>query len=351
MSGISAKRARSLSLAQLGVVKLPDVLSDDNETLKSVRDALEMGFAGVILVGPPGTGKTVFASQIAQTLAEDSDAVRTVQFHTSYQYEDFMEGYSPNATGVYQSDLKTFPRFCEQAESRPNSTHVLLIDEISRCDVARVFGEALTYLEPDKRGIKFSLPSGAELSVPENLVILATMNPWDKGVDDIDVALERRFAQIDMPPSSDALRRLLSERGSSPEWVEAVVGFFSFVQALPDEMLHLGHAYFLNCTDPQKARRAWAYRLSPFFRRACRLDQDTLRAITARWEAIVPQDAAPVAAAGTTAQGASVAATAGTTSATEGDALPAGSTTPVANDQMTFIVTDDTESAPTQGGE
>lgn len=287
MNKVTDARVRPLSLEQLGVLKLPDVLSDDDEVLRAVQDALEMGFAGVILSGPPGTGKTVYASQIAQTLADSADAVRTVQFHSSYQYEDFMEGFVANASGGFDIQSKTFPKLCAQAEKNRKATHVLLIDEISRSDVVRVFGEALTYLEPDKRGVRFSLPSGRELTVPENLVILATMNPWDKGVDELDVALERRFAQVDMPPSAAALRAILLKKGADNAFVDRVVSFFEAVQALPDEMLHLGHAYFLNCTDTAHARRAWRFRLFPFFKRACRLDSATLKRISELWEAVV----------------------------------------------------------------
>ncbi|MFQ8434115.1 AAA family ATPase [Amaricoccus sp. W119] len=165
---------------------------------------------------------------------------------------------------------------CVEAAERPDITHVLLIDEISRCDVARVFGEALTYIETDKRGQEFTLASGSALSVPANLVILATMNPWDKGVDELDVALERRFAQINMPPSPAALRTILHEKKVDPALIDRLVEFFEAVQKQRDEMVHIGHAYLANCVDEASTRRAWEYRLLPFFKKACRLDDDML---------------------------------------------------------------------------
>ena len=149
---------------------------------------------------------------------------------------------------------------------------MLVIDEISRCDAARVFGEALTYIETDKRNMSFTLASGSIMQVPSNLVILATMNPWDRGVDEMDVALERRFAQIDMPPNSEELRRLLEEKGTEPELIELLIRFFDYIKRLPDESCHIGHAYFLSCTDTESAANAWKFRLNPFFSRACRLD-------------------------------------------------------------------------------
>jgi 5-methylcytosine-specific restriction protein B len=312
MASVTEDRVRPLSAEQLGLdthqAEAPialaatsdehkvELLLESNPILTEVRAALAMGFAGVILSGPPGTGKSYFAERIAHTIAGESEAVRVVQFHASYQYEDFMQGFAPADDGSgFELQNKIFPLICKLASEKPAVTHVILIDEISRCDVARVFGEALTYLEPDKRGRTFHLASGKTLSVPPNLVILATMNPWDKGVDELDVALERRFAQIDMPPDADALRAILAEKKTDPAFIDRVVTFFQAVQAIDDEMVHLGHAYFKNCVDEDSARRAWAFRLLPFFTKACRLDKETLNSIKRLWLKVVSpaQSSAP----------------------------------------------------------
>jgi 5-methylcytosine-specific restriction protein B len=311
MPSITANRIRPLSLDDLGLqVGNPghaepseesvfEPVPAEDDILVEVKAAIAMGFAGVILSGPPGTGKSWYAKRIAQTISGNPDNVRIVQFHASYQYEDFMEGFMPKDGGGFELHKKVFPLLCDDAAELPDETFVLVIDEISRCDVARVFGEALTYMEVDKRGLPCTMASGSVLVVPANLVILATMNPWDKGVDEMDVALERRFAQIDMPPSVPALRKILQDNGADGAFVDRVAAFFDSVLKIDDEAVHLGHAYFNNCLDEASARRVWDYRLLPFFKKACRLDRDLLQRIRRMWLNVVPepQQEGPVKAA------------------------------------------------------
>jgi 5-methylcytosine-specific restriction protein B len=305
MELVSENSVRTLSLDDLGLSNLAEAekatpegpqpfdeseLDEDDEVLIAVRRAHEMGYAGVILSGPPGTGKSWYAQQVGVALSGSWDAIRSVQFHPSYQYEDFIFGYAPRKEGGFELRPKEFALICRDAATNPGTLHVLIIDEISRSDVVRVFGEALTYIERDKREQPFQLASGEELSVPKNLIIIGTMNPWDKGVDELDMALERRFAQVDLEPNAKTLRKLLTERGVSLAFVERVVGFFEKLQEQQLEAVRLGHAYFLRCTDEDAAQAAWRLRLRPTLRRACRLEPTLFKTIEGFWSEVMKSD-------------------------------------------------------------
>ena len=302
MSSRSPHPMRSLSVDALGLRKyLSDdvegflvesdsgsILNESDRILVDVRQAFQDGFAGVIFVGPPGTSKSWYAMSVALALTEgDSACVRSVQFHPSFQYEDFVEGYVPRDSGQFELTPKHLRLVCEQATNEPQKTHVLVIDEISRCDAARVFGEALTYIEMTKRGMTFSLSSGTQMQIPRNVRILATMNPWDRGVDDIDFALSRRFCHIAMDPNTDILRQILSQGSLQQGTIDAVVRFFEAVQRLQNPLCHIGHAYFVPARDEESLGRLWRMQLRHHFARACRLDPSELTHIDNMWTQLV----------------------------------------------------------------
>lgn len=272
-------------------------LDANDEVLKRVRDLLADGFAGVILAGQPGTSKTYYARRLAATLTEGDEArLSFVQFHPSYQYEDFIETYQPTPEGGFAPKARVFLEICDLARAS-EKLHVLVIDELSRTDAVRVFGEALTYLETSQRGVDFELASGRRVSIPKNLFIVATMNPWDRGVDELDMAFERRFAKISMEPSTVKLREMLAANGMPAALLDRVAAFFDRVQKLESAHARIGHAYFARVKDVDGLRRLWDNQLSHHFRRAFRLTPKEFDGLQAGWESVLQEPPAAPAAA------------------------------------------------------
>ena len=189
-----------------------------------------------------------------------------------------------------------------EAALHPEHTYVLVIDELSRADVGRVFGEALTYIERSKRGLKFTLPSGDLCSIPVNLYIIATMNPLDRGVDEVDAAFERRFAKWDMPPSADALEVILAGNGLDENTRRRLVQWFRRInnRTPTTPAAAVGHAYFSDVVDNQSLQDVWDYQLKYLVHRAFQYDPDSRTEMIRAWEAIftaVTPESAPDASA------------------------------------------------------
>lgn len=236
-------------------------------------------FAGVILIGPPGTGKSWYARQIAiKMVGGDGSCLREVQFHPSYQYEDFVEGYVPDGKGRFHLVDRHLLLMCAQAQ-KSDRTHVLVIDELSRTDPARVMGEAMTYMESSLRGKYFHLPSGRQAMIPSNLVFIATMNPEDRSVDEIDAAMDRRWGKIYLSPDPIVLESFLKKNGMQGSQRGAVVAFFKAVQ----KHYKLGHAFFRTTGDDVGLQRLWDNQLRFLFEKAFRYDPDTFKEIQAQW--------------------------------------------------------------------
>lgn len=276
--------APTLQAADEEAAGLLSEIGDDDDVLDQVLTLLADGFGGIIFTGPPGTGKSWYAAQIAAKLADRvPERVRFIQFHASYQYEDFVEGYVPQEKGGFRLDPKHLLDMCRQAEEAEDKPCVLVIDELSRSDPGRVFGEALTYMESTRRGMEFRLASGRVASIPENLIFLTTMNPMDRGVDEVDAALERRFAKIAMDPNRDRLEGFLEENGMEEELRDRLLNFFDHLQRHENPYCKVGHAYFRSVSDEDSLRRLWDHQLRFHMEKAFRLDPPGLRDVRGRW--------------------------------------------------------------------
>lgn len=166
----------------------------------------------IILQGAPGVGKTFVAKRLAESVMGEkaTDRVKCVQFHQSYGYEDFVEGYRPDGKGGFvlkQGILREIvnkARAAYEAEDDNAPDYYLIIDEINRGNLSKIFGELMMLMESDKRGPEYAveLPySGDEFYLPPNLYIIGTMNAADRSLATIDYALRRRFAFVRLLPA------------------------------------------------------------------------------------------------------------------------------------------------------
>lgn len=244
-------------------------------------------YGGVILSGPPGTSKSFYAGAAAGIIAGDKSRVQFVQFHASYQYEDFMLGFAPTATG-FKPKEGPFLKLAKAAATHPDETFVLVIDELSRADVGRVFGEALTYIENTKRELGFTIANGEEIKVPANLVILATMNPFDRGVDEVDAAFERRFAKVAMDPDRELLQAILESNEMEEDLQRRVLVWFDRINthAQSNPAAAVGHAYFSTASDQSSLADIWNYQLRYLVERAFRRDSNTRATLETGWQHI-----------------------------------------------------------------
>lgn len=253
----------------------------------------------VILQGPPGTGKTYLAKRVAHFLAGNDERITTVQFHPGTSYEDFVQGLRPDPQDPSRFAVVNGPliKIADAAEKDPAKTYVLLIDEINRGNIPAVFGELYFLLE--YRDISVTLMYGDRRKLPENLLIIGTMNTADRSITALDAALRRRFYILDLrpdqPPVDGMLRRYLTENSPDLIWLADLLGTANRAIGDPDQ--HIGPSHFMGNIDEEWARRAWSHSVMPTLRelyyndpqRADALDFDILR------EALTVTDAADAA--------------------------------------------------------
>lgn len=218
----------------------------------------------IVLYGPPGTGKTFVAQRIARHILGGTNGLtETVQFHPAYAYEDFMEGLRPERTAEGQIDYRIrnglFVRFCTEA-MRTKDLCVLIIDEINRANLARVFGELMYLLEYREESVL--LPSGQQFRIPENVRIIGTMNTADRSIALVDHALRRRFAFLRLQPDYELLRRYHARLGRNVDGLVETLREIN--QAIYDENYAVGISFFLHPELPDHLELIWRTEITPY---------------------------------------------------------------------------------------
>jgi 5-methylcytosine-specific restriction protein B len=220
---------RELELPEPDEALAKDLLVHDAAWLREVRDLL-WDERQLIFYGPPGTGKTYLSLKLAEFLGGGPEQVKLVQFHPSYAYEDFFEGFRPQEdpeTREVAFRLTAGPlRELADLASREGNRHVphfLIIDEINRANLAKVFGELYFLLEYRNQTVRLTY-SGDDFSLPRNLFVIGTMNTADRSIALVDAAMRRRFAFVELSPRAEPtrglLRRWLAKNGKEPEPAE-----------------------------------------------------------------------------------------------------------------------------------
>ena len=227
----------------------------------------------VIFQGPPGTGKTYVAQELAEFLADyDEDRVTLVQFHPSYAYEDFVQGYRPAKldNGQPGFELRDGPlkKASERAEEDPDNMHFLIIDEINRGNISSVFGELYFLLEYRDRAINLQY-SDEEFSLPENLFIIGTMNTADRSIALVDLALRRRFYFQEFHPDDEPIKSVLRKylRANDLDDMEWVADVVDRVNELMKNDRHaaIGPSYFMKPDlDDEAIERIWKHSVLPY---------------------------------------------------------------------------------------
>ncbi len=216
-----------------------------------------------IVYGPPGTGKTFIAERLAWHLIGDGDGFSDlVQFHPAYAYEDFVQGIRPQSKdGGLEYPLLPgrFLTFCGEARKRAGLC-VLIIDEINRADLARVFGELMYLFEYREREVP--LAGGKRFAIPENVRIIGTMNTADRSIALVDYALRRRFAFLELYPDYGVLRRYHEDTGFPVEGLIRVLERVN--QEIGDRHYAIGITFFLREDLAQEIEDIWRMEIEPY---------------------------------------------------------------------------------------
>jgi 5-methylcytosine-specific restriction enzyme B len=259
---------RTLSFSPVTAELAARLLIDQSE-LEKIRDLL-WERKQVIFYGPPGTGKTYLATQLARHFTEDG-AVKLVQFHPSYTYEDFFEGFrpSPGGNGTLTFTLRAGPfrDFAEVAQDNPSTPYILIIDEINRANLAKVFGELYFLLEYRDQSISLQYSPDKEFTLPQNLFLIGTMNTADRSIARIDAAMRRRFSFVELDPRLPPVQGLLARWlavNNLPNEPGLLLDLLN--ERLADADAAIGPSYLMKSSIYERAdglERVWQYEIMP----------------------------------------------------------------------------------------
>jgi 5-methylcytosine-specific restriction protein B len=243
--------------------------SDLEEWVSTIRAERQ-----VIFYGPPGTGKTFLAKHLSRLICGQGGEWDLVQFHPAYSYEDFMQGLRPETTeeGALSYHMKSgrFLDFCERAEET-GSPCVLVIDEINRANLSKVFGELMYLLE--YREEEIPLAAGErdveeKFSIPENVHIIGTMNTADRSIALVDFALRRRFAFIPLFADDDFLEEVIEHYHARMETGFSTTPLVEELQSINETIGEKSHAigpsYFLRKDLDERIEEVWKYKIVPY---------------------------------------------------------------------------------------
>ena len=260
------------SPSAMTLAELADDLTLPVDFLEEIQTLLD-DKKQVILQGPPGTGKTFAARQLAEFLAGSKERVTLVQFHPSYAYEDFVQGFRPTLKdGQAVFELRDGPlvQAANAARRDGDNRHFLIIDEINRGNLASVFGELYFLLEYRDEEISLQYSErDKKFSLPDNLYIIGTMNTADRSIALVDLALRRRFYFVEFHPDDEPvkglLRRWLNKKGlGGLEWVANVVDRANELLR-DDRHAAIGPSYFMkDDLDEDAVKRIWQHGVLPY---------------------------------------------------------------------------------------
>ncbi|WP_330460407.1 DUF4357 domain-containing protein [Streptomyces sp. NBC_00820] len=205
---------RELSLPDVTEAFAADLLVHDRAWLDEIRELL-LDERQLVLYGPPGTGKTYVAMKLAEYFGGGPEQVKIVQFHPSYAYEDFFEGFRPvedpeSREVAFRLTAGPLRELADLASREGNRhiPHFLIIDEINRANLAKVFGELYFLLEYRTKSVRLTY-SGDDFALPPNLFVIGTMNTADRSIALVDAAMRRRFAFVELSPRTEPTAGLL----------------------------------------------------------------------------------------------------------------------------------------------